>query len=100
MKGDIVIKLKSGKKFNQLIFIDTASGIPENFLPKIFDLAASQASAQGGMGVGLAYCKAIMQAYGGAISCVSKEKQYTEFKLSFPVKITDSNKRCFICGGK
>lgn len=99
-KGDIVIKLKPGKKFNQLIFIDTASGVSKNFLPKIFELAASQTSAQGGMGVGLAYCKAIMQTYGGAISCVSKEKQYTEFKLSFPVKTTNPSKRLLVYGNK
>jgi Signal transduction histidine kinase len=87
-KGKITIKLESGGKFNRLVFKDTASGIPKDFLSKMFKLFESQMTAQGGTGVGLAYCKEIMQSYGGDIACDSVEGRYTEFVLRFPRVMT------------
>jgi signal transduction histidine kinase len=83
-KGEITIKTEVGEKHNKLIFRDTASGISKDFLPKMFKLFESQATAQGGTGVGLAYCKLIMQSYDGDIVCDSVEGKYTEFTLTFP----------------
>ena len=83
-KGKITITLESGKKFNKLIFRDTATGISKEFLPKIFGLFESQMVAQGGTGVGLAFCKLTMKSYGGDIICDSVEGKYTEFVLTFP----------------
>jgi signal transduction histidine kinase len=84
-KGTIEIKLEVGVEFNKLIFRDTATGVAKEFLPKMFKLFESQATAQGGTGVGLAFCKNIMTSYGGDISCDSVEEKYTEFVLSFPI---------------
>lgn len=83
-KGIITIKLESGNKFNKLIFKDTASGISKDFLPKIFKLFESQMGDLGGSGVGLAFCRTIMQSYGGDIICDSIKGKYTEFVLKFP----------------
>jgi signal transduction histidine kinase len=83
-KGKITIKLEFGVKSNKLIFKDTATGIAKEFLPKMFKLFESQMTAQGGTGVGLAYCKEIMNSYGGDITCDSAEGEYTEFVLNFP----------------
>ncbi len=83
-KGKITIGVKLEAKFNKLIFKDTASGIPEGFLPKIFELFESNMITQGGTGVGLAFCKMVMKSYGGDISCRSVEGEYTEFTLKFP----------------
>jgi len=83
-KGKITIRTEVDEKYNKLIFRDTASGISKDFLPNVFKLFASQALSQGGTGVGLAYCKEIMQSYGGDITCDSVEGKYTEFALSFP----------------
>jgi signal transduction histidine kinase len=83
-KGIIIIKTERGKKYNKLIFRDTASGISKAFLPKVFKLFESQKLDHGGSGIGLAYCKEIMQSYGGDITCDSVEGKYTEFALSFP----------------
>lgn len=83
-KGNITIVLKPGIKYNKLIFRDTATGIPKDFLPKMFKLFESRSITQGGTGVGLAFCKLIMQSYGGDISCNSVEHEYTEFELNFP----------------
>lgn len=83
-KGNITIKLEQGKEFNKLMFRDTATGIPKEFLPNLFKLFESQMTKQGGTGIGLAFCKLIMQSYGGDISCDSTRGRYAEFILSFP----------------
>lgn len=83
-KGEITITLEPGEKFNRLIFKDTATGISKEVLPKLFGLFESQSTSQGGTGIGLAFCKLIMQSYGGDISCDSARGRYTEFILSFP----------------
>jgi signal transduction histidine kinase len=83
-KGKIIIKLESGVKFNKLLFIDTATGVKKEFLSKMFDLFESQSTTQGGTGVGLSFCKLIMESYDGDIVCDSAKGEYTEFKLSFP----------------
>lgn len=91
-KGNITIYLKTeckklgtNTKYNKLIFKDTATGISKEFLLKMFKLFESQMTAQGGTGVGLAFCKNIMTSYGGDITCDSVEGEYTEFVLSFPL---------------
>lgn len=84
-KGNIIIKLKAGKKSNQLIFRDTAIGITRKILPDIFTVFVSH--KPGGLGIGLAFCRNIMQYYGGDIICNSIENKYTEMILSFPKKV-------------
>lgn len=81
-KGEIYISLKFGKKKNLLIFHDTGPGIPEKLLPKIFERFVT--GRPGGTGLGLAFCKMVMEAYGGDIVCDSKEGEYTTFTLTFP----------------
>ncbi len=83
-KGKITIKLKSGVRYNVLVFRDTATGISKKFLSKIFKLFESQMTAHGGTGIGLAFCKLTMESYGGDIACNSIEGEYTEFVLKFP----------------
>jgi signal transduction histidine kinase len=84
-KGEITIKFKSEIDSSKLIFRDTVMGIAKKFLPKIFTLFESQAIKQEGTGVGLAFCKLIMQSYGGDVSFNSVTGEYTEFVLSFPL---------------
>lgn len=84
-KGDIHIWLELGNKDNKLYFRDTGMGIAADILPKIFDLFFSR--TYHGSGIGLAFCKMVMQSYGGGIDCVSVEGEFTEFVLSFPVHL-------------
>lgn len=83
-KGDITIELKTEGDNNILIFRDTASGIPKEFLGKIFDQFETKKTTHGGTGLGLAFCKMVMDYYQGTITCDSKEGEYTEFVLTFP----------------
>ena len=83
-KITIETKIDPNDGFNLLIFRDTATGIPAEFLPKIFDQFATKKDTKGGTGLGLAFCKMIMQDYGGDVICNSKEGEFTEFVLKFP----------------
>jgi len=83
-KGKIIIKIRPGRGFNKLILRDTALGISKDFMQKIFGLFESQSASQNGTGVGLAFCKTVMQSYGGNIACKSVDREYTEFVLKFP----------------
>lgn len=62
---------------------DTGPGIPPEALPALFQPFSSSGKS-GGTGLGLAYCRRVMRAFGGEIGCDSVPGQYTEFTLSFP----------------
>lgn len=81
-KGQIYIQLKHEAKENQLIFKDTGKGIPKQFVETIFDRFVSH--RHGGTGLGLAFCRMVMQTYGGDISVRSRQGHFTEFVLHFP----------------
>ena len=83
-KGHITISFEQALDCNKLIFTDTAKGISPEFLPTIFDAFISKDSSKKGTGLGLAYCKMIMQDYGGDIICESKLGEYTKFICTFP----------------
>lgn len=62
---------------------DTGPGIRPEVLKDLFEVFRSVGKA-GGTGLGLAYCRRVMQAFGGAITCASVPGEYTEFTMSFP----------------
>ena len=86
-RGNISITLKKGEKFNELIFEDTAKGISTDALPKLFTRFST--TCRGGTGMGLAFCKMVMQEYGGDIICESELGKYTRFILTFPTIIVE-----------
>ncbi len=81
-EGSIQIWLEPGKKYNVLHFKDAGKGMPESILANIFDPFFSKTDH--GAGIGLTFCKSVMESYGGTIRCTSKEDEFTEFALSFP----------------
>ena len=94
--SEIRIRLKSGSPYNYLFFRDTGPGIAKEDLLHIFD-SFHTSGKKGGTGLGLAYCKRVMKAFGGDIHCNSVKGKYTEFTLSFPAvdtkKLTDYTAR-------
>ncbi len=82
--GDIRISTQNGDETNMLVFRDTGAGIPEDILPRIFDDFYSTKPGNTGAGLGLAFCKRVMEGFGGAIECESRVGEYTEFRLVFP----------------
>lgn len=83
-KGGIFISLESDKNTNRIIFTDTASGINEDILPHIFDNFFTTKRNGSGTGIGLAFCKQVMNSIKGDITCSSRMGEYTTFVLTFP----------------
>lgn len=81
-KGSIQIWTEKGIRNNVLHFKDTGTGISPDILPHVFDQFFSTES--NGAGIGLAFCKLVMQSMDGTIECFSVVGEYTEFVLTFP----------------
>lgn len=62
---------------------DNGPGIAPEVLAGLFEPFRSVGKS-GGTGLGLAYCRRVMQAFGGQISCKSVQGEYTEFTMRFP----------------
>jgi len=83
-EAGISVRIEKGDSFNRVYVRDTGPGIPSENIGKLFE-AYFTSGKKGGTGLGLAYCKRVMKAFGGDISCDSVEGEYTEFCLDFPV---------------
>jgi signal transduction histidine kinase len=82
-KGRIYIHFEKGKNKNMLYFKDTGKGIPKEVLSRIFNRFYSR--TEGGVGIGLSFCKMAMEWMGGSITCQSIEGEYAEFILHFSI---------------
>lgn len=82
-KGDIKIWMQRGERFNYLYFKDSASGMNAGQLSRLFNHFYTTTFM--GTGIGLSFCKLVMNSFGGDIHCESVEGQYTLFTLSFPI---------------
>ncbi len=67
----------------RIVVHDTGPGIPADLLPKLFREFQTSGKVEG-TGLGLAFCRRVMQAMGGDIQCRSEFGRFTEFTLSFP----------------
>lgn len=81
-KLELVAKLHGGAGVVDVT--DTGTGIPASVRPRIFDRFFSADPASQGAGIGLSFCKMVMQSVHGSISCDSQEGEYTTFRLLFP----------------
>ena len=81
-KGDIQIRTEEDSSHYYLLVKDNAVGIAAELLEKIFDRFYTTTGV--GTGVGLSYCKMVMQLFHGSIHCNSELGNYTEFCMSFP----------------
>lgn len=82
-KGEIFISSEKQDTANIIRFKDTAGGASPEIVNNIFD--GYKTTKTEGTGVGLAFCRIIMQSFGGDITCHSVEGDYIEFVLSFPI---------------
>ncbi len=83
-KGDITIRLEPRRHANYLYFRDTGTGIAADKLPNIFQPFYTSLEQGTGTGMGLSFCKMVMDGFGGAIACRSELGEFTEFELKFP----------------
>jgi signal transduction histidine kinase len=64
--------------------VDDGPGIPSAIRRHIFSRFYTTATNGQGAGIGLSFCKMVMESIGGEIQCESREGEYTTFRLIFP----------------
>ncbi|WP_133128282.1 sensor histidine kinase [Legionella nagasakiensis] len=82
-RGEIVIWTENSDKFNYLYVKDTAKGMTKQQLSHLFDHFYTTTFM--GTGIGLSFCKLVMNRFGGDIYCDAQEGVYTKFTLTFPI---------------
>ncbi|AIY39296.1 sensor histidine kinase/response regulator LuxN [Collimonas arenae] len=82
-KGRIRIVLDGARARPRLLFIDTGSGIEPGRTEQIFERFYAYPE-HNGTGIGLAFCKDVLSAWGARIRVVSRPLGYTIFVLEFP----------------
>jgi signal transduction histidine kinase/ActR/RegA family two-component response regulator len=74
-EGTIEVKTRRMGELVELIVHDNGQGIPKDFLPHVFELFRQGEPAttrrQGGLGLGLAICKRLVEQHGGKITAAS-----------------------------
>ncbi len=85
--GRIEISARESGGFYQLRVRDTGPGIAPDVLPRIFDPFFSTKPHGSGAGMGLAFCRRVMEAFGGRIECQSAPGRHTVFTLHLPVAL-------------
>jgi len=96
--GHIVIRLSydAASQTVDLMVRDTGSGIPADKLPRIFDKfyttkSGPDATGKGGTGLGLSFCRDVIEAHHGRIRVDSTVGKGTAFTLKLPVAIAGTN---------
>ena len=85
--GRVVLQAKGDASTISVEVADTGSGIPAEHLPHIFDRfyrADHTRAAGGGLGLGLALVKSIVELHGGTVALASEIGQGTQVWLNIP----------------
>jgi len=86
--GKIAVSAGDDEYYVTVNISDTGAGIPQDKLPFIFEpffRAAGKEERHRGSGLGLTFCKKIIESHGGTIGSTSKEGKGTTFTLKFPI---------------
>jgi PAS domain S-box-containing protein len=93
--GRIEVRLERIDPHICITVSDTGKGIPPDFLPFVFDrfrqADASSAKRYGGLGLGLALVKRLVELHGGTVEVISAgEDRGATFKVTLPVRAVSS----------
>jgi two-component system, CAI-1 autoinducer sensor kinase/phosphatase CqsS len=78
------VELRRGPETNTIIVADTGEGIPPEILNYVFIPFVSAQRPGVGTGLGLSFCRMIIEGAGGTISCRSKVGVGTTFIIELP----------------
>ena len=89
--GEVCVGLESAESFVELTIRDTGAGIPLDFLPYVFDrfrqADAGVTRATGGLGLGLAICRHLVELHGGRIFADSQGPGTgATFRVELPIR--------------
>jgi PAS domain S-box-containing protein len=96
--GQVQVLLQRVNSHLELSVSDTGIGIPVNYLPHVFDRFSQKDSSTtrvfGGLGLGLAICKQLVELHGGSIRAASLgEGRGATFSVQLPLSIAQLNDR-------
>jgi signal transduction histidine kinase len=87
--GTITITASKLDNWLEIAVKDTGKGIPANDLPYVFErfyrVDKSRARTTGGVGLGLAIAKSLVEAHGGQIEVQSQEGKGSRFSFTLPI---------------
>lgn len=83
-KGDICIRAEQRRNGGCIVVHDTGMGISPSARNHIFERFYTTTQTVQSAGIGLSFCKLVMESFGGDIRCASEEGKYTTFTLDFP----------------
>src|ERR1700729_3400808 len=94
--GQVQVLLQRVNSHLELSVSDTGVGIPESYLPHVFNRFSQKDSsisrAFGGLGLGLAICKQLVELHGGSIRAASLgEGRGATFSVQLPLSIAHLN---------
>lgn len=81
--GYIIISASVSREGKQIVVHDNGAGIRPHVLPHIFERFYTTTKTGQGAGIGLSFCKMVMNSIGGKIDCVSIPDEQTKFTLTF-----------------
>jgi len=88
-RGEVRVAARAENGFARLTVTDTGVGIPADDLPHVFErfyrVDKSRSRQQGSSGLGLAICKAIVDAHGGSLAVESEAGKGSTFSLTLPL---------------
>lgn len=88
--GNLVINLLEADGYIKIDWYDSAPGVSDDDLERLFDrlyrVGSARNRANGGSGLGLAICKNIVEAHEGTISASHSELGGLKISISFPRK--------------
>lgn len=84
--GTITVSVQTEEEQARFSVSDTGKGIPEQFLPRIFDRFFRVPGQEGesGIGLGLSIVKDIVEAHGGAVNVESRPGEGSTFTFTLP----------------
>jgi CheY-like chemotaxis protein len=96
--GQIVLATRSNEGRAEIVVRDSGIGIPPEAMPRIFELftqiPSERTSTSGGLGIGLALVRALVELHGGEISAASRGvDQGSEFTVKLPLFEPDEMSR-------
>jgi two-component system CAI-1 autoinducer sensor kinase/phosphatase CqsS len=83
--GQVVIEARTTPSGHLLSVSDTGRGIEPAILPYIFVPFTTAHAETGGTGIGLCFCRRVVEGFGGSIFCSSEPRKGTTFEIRLPV---------------
>ncbi|MFH1653964.1 MAG: hybrid sensor histidine kinase/response regulator [Pseudomonadota bacterium] len=93
--GEVRIAARVEKDALKITVSDNGRGISKEDLAKIFDSFFTKGKS-GGTGLGLSYCKNVIEAHGGAIAVNSEPGKGAEFVITIPSCISTPHTTCYM----